>query len=113
MSKKNRRVSAEQERLNREMQYPENLSRRDKFLYDVVRTLGSVQAYILRELIREPVWRSTDGVVRRLRDLDGNHLTNILNMLLRDGTQVNALRQVRAELDRRHGFHPHKESLRR
>lgn len=54
----------------------ESISRYTRFLYWVVYQLGSIQAFILVVLVQEPIWRSADGRIRRLRDLSNSHLRN-------------------------------------
>lgn len=56
-----------------------------RFLYWIVRQLGSIQAFILVIMVNEPIHRSQDGRVRRLKDLNDTHLYNIQKLLLRDG----------------------------
>ena len=82
MSRNNKRdaMATEEERANRKTPYPNNLSRRDKFWYNTVALLGTVQALILRHAVDEHIWRSTDGRVRRLKDLGEGHLDNILQL---------------------------------
>ena len=60
------------------------ISRYTRFLYWIVYQLGTLQAFILVVLIREPVWRSHDGRVRRLRDLSDAHLRNAAKRIMRD-----------------------------
>jgi len=54
-----------------------------KFLYWMVHQLGTIQAFILVIMVKEPIWRSQDGRVSRLRDLSDNHLYNVHKLLLR------------------------------
>lgn len=76
------------ERANRQIIYPANLSRKDKLGYFVVELLSRMQAFILWRVVKEPVWRSSNGEVRRLVDLHDRHLENILRMVERDGSDV-------------------------
>jgi hypothetical protein len=53
-----------------------------RFLYWVVYQLGTIQAFILVVMVNEPIWRSHDGRVKRLKDLSDNHLYNVHRLLL-------------------------------
>ena len=79
---------AARERANREVLYPASLSPADKLCYRAVDILARAQAFIMHRLVKEPVWRSGSGEVRRMCDLDDRHLENIVRMVERDGSDV-------------------------
>jgi hypothetical protein len=82
---KNSRVSSEQERANREILVPPELSWQDKLCYRTIEALARLQVLILERCVKEHVWRSGTGKVMRIRDLNDSHLENIVHMINRDG----------------------------
>ena len=64
--------------------------------------LSKLQVYVLRDIIREPIWRSSNGQVHRLRDMKTTHLLNTEAMLERNkNTHLLVYRQIGHELWRR------------
>ena len=64
---------------------PTNVSDNDKFWYGVVRWLGDLQEYILKHHIKEPYWKSHNGRIRFLRDMDDSYLVNVERKMQREG----------------------------
>lgn len=89
------------EKANREEEKPPGLSAWDQYWYQEVERLAAVQKHILTNIIHERCWRSSDGRVRRLRDIDTRHLFNIVNMLERLGNQPDMLKAALEELGSR------------
>lgn len=84
------------------MDIPANATRKDKFWFYLVYGLGSLQIFILDNLVEEPYWRSKDGKVRPLRSLDDRYLLNIEALLKRRGDQDKGIyKRVNHELWRR------------
>lgn len=54
-----------------------------RFWYRVSNFLGFLQAIIHHRFIGEPVWRSSDGRITPIKDLEDSHLNNIVRMLQR------------------------------
>lgn len=55
----------------------------DRFWYQVVWRLGTLQEIIFRERIKEPVWRSYNGKVYSPKTMSDDHLHNMVQMCLR------------------------------
>jgi hypothetical protein len=80
----------------------------DRFWYQVVWRLGTLQEIIFRERIKEPVWRSYNGTVHTPRTMADGHLYNMVQLCLRrqaDGKEPLPLEfpAFQAELQRRKG----------
>lgn len=71
-----------QELRNRETDLPDNLSLHDILCYKAVALLGRIQLRLLSR-VQEPVWRSRDGRVHRIRDMRYSHINNAIAMLER------------------------------
>jgi hypothetical protein len=71
-----------------------------RFLEAVSRFLGALQQWVL-SLRDEPTWRSHDGTVRLLSEMDTRHLRNCYYMLLREGGQNDKLAAIGKELAKR------------
>lgn len=91
------------EHMNRSQSVAKRLSLRDHMLYRAAGVLGVLQESLL-SAAGEPVWRSTDGRIVRIRDMSDSHLHNAIRMLQRavDPGQGGKLRQLIAEASRRH-----------
>jgi hypothetical protein len=57
----------------------------DAVWYKVVYLLGTLQTLICDHVIKEPVWRSFNGRVTLIKDMEDRHLTNCIMMLQRNG----------------------------
>ncbi len=69
-----------------------SIPRWTRFWYRVSNLLGYLQQWIFHRVIKEPVWRSSDGTVRLISQLDDDHLVNISRMLARrDGQPATKL----------------------
>jgi hypothetical protein len=81
---------------------PEESGRWDRFWFWVVNVLSKLQVVVLRDVIREPIWRSSNGQVHRLRDMKSDHLLNTEAMLARNkNTDLLVYKQIGHELWRR------------
>ncbi len=70
-------------------------------MYMLVWLLGSLQSFILRFAIREPVWRSFDGTVHTVKTMSDSHLGNAIRMLESAGEYPPIYRKMIAERARR------------
>ena len=78
-------------------------TRWDAFWYSVVWWLGSLQALVLRHCVRQPLWRSSNGVVRTPQMMTSEHLANaILYCQRKDETGEPIYAALVAEAQRRH-----------
>jgi hypothetical protein len=86
---------------NRLQALPEGLGVWDRFWYFVLYLLGVVQELIILLCIKEHCWRSQNGKVRTLRQMDDRHLGNSIRMLERTGDSGQQLTHLYAEQFRR------------
>lgn len=105
MGRKSRRVKAQEEQVRRLEDWPADTPLRDRGVYLVVKHLGDLQEWLLRK-VGEPCWRSSDGRIRRLRDMSTSHLYNCMALLDRqmmagDRYTHTQYDQILRELDRR------------
>ncbi len=74
-----------------------------RFWYRVSNYLGYLQQLIFLRVIKEPVWRSSDGTVKLISQLDNSHLINIERMLTRrnNSSEEGTYSLISLELHRR------------
>lgn len=63
----------------------------DRFWYAVVYGLGTLQTWIIRFCIQQPLWRSADGSVRTASMFNDRHLSNTIRLLERERQTENPI----------------------
>ena len=57
---------------------------RDGFLYWIIDTMSCIQAAIYFHLLKRPAWRSFDGRVTPMDEMNDGHLVNTIRMMRRN-----------------------------
>ncbi len=63
----------------------------DKFWYVVVWCLGSLQHLVLAYFVRQPVWRSFNGVAYTPVSMSDRHLVNTIRFIERNNARLNPI----------------------
>jgi hypothetical protein len=78
---------------------------RDGFWYWVIDTMSCTQAAIYFHVLKRPVWRSFDGRVTPMDEMNDGHLRNSIRMMIRKGQDGDIVfKRLTEEADRRRLF---------